>query len=117
MEKSRFAMTGWKVMAELPNPVNFEAAVASITPDQVRGQFACGPDVQRHLEVAQPYVDAGFDRLVAMNNGPDPEGFMEFFARELAAPLRSLTPSGSAARGADGTWDAGDAQLAETSGR
>jgi G6PDH family F420-dependent oxidoreductase len=118
MEKSRFAMTGWKVMAELPNPVNFEAAVASITPDQVRGQFACGPDVQRHLEVAQPYVDAGFDRLVAMNNGPDPDGFMEFFARELAAPLRSLTPSRAAAPGAAReTWDAGDAQLAKTSGR
>jgi hypothetical protein len=24
VEKSRFALTGWKVMAELPNPVNFE---------------------------------------------------------------------------------------------
>ena len=32
-------------MAELPNPVNFEAATASITPRQVREQFACGPDV------------------------------------------------------------------------
>ena len=45
LEKSSFALTGWKVMAELPNPVNFEAATASITPRQVREQFACGPDV------------------------------------------------------------------------
>ena len=92
LEKTSFALTGWKVMAELPNPVNFEAAVASITPDQVRRQFACGPEVKRHLEVAQPFVDAGFDRLVTMNGGPDPDGFIDFFARDLAEPLRKLTP-------------------------
>ena len=89
-----FALTGWKVMAELPNPVNFEAAVASITPDQVRAQFACGPDPKRHLEVARPFAEAGFDHLVLMNAGPDADGFIDFFARELAAPLRALEPAG-----------------------
>jgi hypothetical protein len=93
LEKSAFALTGWKVMAELPDPVNFEAAIASIGPEQVREQFACGPDVKRHLQVAQQFVDAGFDHLVTMNAGPDPEGFIDFFASELAAPLRALTPS------------------------
>ena len=43
LEKSSFALTGWKVMAELPNPVNFEAATASIGPEQAQEQFACGP--------------------------------------------------------------------------
>ena len=95
LEKSRFALTGWKVMAELPNPVNFEAATASITADQVKSQFACGPDAGRHLEVARQFADAGFDHLVAMNAGPDPDGFMDFFARELASPLRALTPGGT----------------------
>jgi G6PDH family F420-dependent oxidoreductase len=96
LEKSSFALTGWKVMAELPNPVNFEAATASIGPEQAREQFACGPDVKRHLQVAQQFVDAGFDHLVTMNAGPDPDGFIDFFASELAAPLRSLTPSTAA---------------------
>lgn len=90
VEKSRFALTGWKVMAELPNPVNFEAATANVTAEQAKEQFACGPDVRRHLEVAQPFADAGFDHLVTQNAGPDPDGFMEFFARELAEPLRKL---------------------------
>jgi G6PDH family F420-dependent oxidoreductase len=93
LEKNAFALSGWKVMAELPNPVNFEAVTALATPDQVRGQFACGPDPKRHLEVAREFVNAGFDHLVAMNAGPDPDGFMDFFARELAAPLRALTPA------------------------
>jgi hypothetical protein len=38
-------------------------------------------------------ADAGFDHLVAMNAGPDPDGFIDFFARELATPLRALTPA------------------------
>jgi G6PDH family F420-dependent oxidoreductase len=90
LEKNAFALSGWKVMAELPNPANFEAVTALATPDQARGQFACGPDPKRHLEVAQEFANAGFDNLVAMNAGPDPDGFMDFFARELAAPLRAL---------------------------
>jgi G6PDH family F420-dependent oxidoreductase len=93
LEKNAFALSGWKVMAELPNPANFESVTALVTPDQVRGQFACGPDPKRHLEVAREFARAGFDHLVAMNAGPDPDGFMDFFARELAAPLRALTPA------------------------
>ena len=62
-------------------------------PDQVRKQFARGPGPKRHLEVAREFARAGFDHLVAMNAGPDPDGFMDFFARELAAPLRALTPA------------------------
>jgi G6PDH family F420-dependent oxidoreductase len=93
LEKNAFALTGWKVMSELPNPVNFEAVTRFVTPDVVRDQFACGPDPKRHLAVAQQFVDAGFDHLVAMNAGPDPDGFFDFFARDLAGPLRALTPS------------------------
>jgi G6PDH family F420-dependent oxidoreductase len=90
LEKNSFALSGWKVMSELPNPVNFEAVTANVTPDQVREAFACGPDPKRHLEVARRFADAGFDHLVAMNAGPDPDGFIDFFTRELAAPLHAL---------------------------
>jgi hypothetical protein len=31
-----------------------------------------------------------------MDAGPDPDGFIDFFARELAEPLRALTPGGPA---------------------
>jgi G6PDH family F420-dependent oxidoreductase len=97
MEKSAWALTGWKVMSELPNPVNFEAATTTVTPDAVRQQFACGPDVQRHLEVAPQFVDAGFDHVVTQNAGPDPDGFLDFFTRELHEPLRALTPKDAVA--------------------
>ena len=92
-EKFRFGVTGWKVQSELPNPVNFEAATAFVTEDDMNQTFGCGPDAARHLAVAQQFVDAGFDHLALINAGPDPEGFFDFFASELSGPLRELTPS------------------------
>ena len=89
----RFGLTGWKIRAELPNPVNFEAATAFITEDDLRGVFGVGPDASAHLAVAQQFVDAGYDHLALINAGPDPEGFFDFFASELAQDLRKLTPS------------------------
>ncbi len=71
-ETSRWAMTGWKVMSELPNPVNFAAASATVREQDILEKFACGPDPQRYLDVAQPFVDAGFDHLVMQNAGPTP---------------------------------------------
>jgi G6PDH family F420-dependent oxidoreductase len=92
LSTSRWALTGWKVMSELPNPVNFAAATTTVTEDDILGQFACGPDPARHLAVAQQFVDAGFDRLVLQNAGPDPDGFLDFFRSTLATPLRALAP-------------------------
>ena len=93
LEKSPWAVTGWKVMAELPNPANFAAASATVKAADVTAQFAVGPEVQGYLDVAQQYVDAGFDHLVTQNAGPDPDGFLEFFATRLQEPLRALTPA------------------------
>jgi hypothetical protein len=60
--------------------------------DTVLGYFEANAPRMR-CEVAQEFANAGFDHLVTMNAGPDPDGFMDFFARELAAPLRALTPA------------------------
>jgi uncharacterized protein Usg len=78
--------------------VNFDAASATVREEDVVQQFACGPDVARHLEVVQQFVDAGYDHVVLMNAGPDPDGFLDFFTRELAAPLRALTPAAAGAQ-------------------
>lgn len=87
LDKARWALTGWKVMSELPNPVNFEAASATVREEDIRGQFACGPDVERHLETIRQFTDAGYDHVVLMNVGPDPDGFLDFLASELRPRL------------------------------
>ncbi|ADB29820.1 Luciferase-like monooxygenase [Kribbella flavida DSM 17836] len=86
----RFGVTGWKVQSELPNPVNFDAATKLVTADHLREQFGCGPDVERHVEVAKQFVSAGYDQLALINAGPDMEGFFDFFTQELGPALREL---------------------------
>ncbi|MEV6263532.1 TIGR03557 family F420-dependent LLM class oxidoreductase [Streptomyces sp. NPDC051784] len=92
LETSRWALTGWKVMSELPNPVNFDAATTTVREEDVLEKFACGADPERYVEVARSYVDAGFDRLVMQNAGPDPDGFIDFYQRELDGRIRQLEP-------------------------
>ncbi|GAA5060180.1 TIGR03557 family F420-dependent LLM class oxidoreductase [Nocardia callitridis] len=90
LDTSRWAVTGWKVMSELPNPVNFAAATGTVRREDILEQFACGPDPARYLAAARPYADAGFDHLVMQNAGPDPDGFIDFYERELDKPMREL---------------------------
>ena len=83
----RFGELGWKVMSELPNPINFEAATEAITPEHMLESFACGPDVDRHVEVFTPFKDAGFDHFALMPGGPDVDAFFTFFESELRSRL------------------------------
>ncbi len=86
-ESSRWSLTGWKVMSELPNPVNFEASAQFVREEDIAAQMPCGPDAAAHLEAIREYERVGYDHVVLANNGPDPDGFMDFFARELRPVL------------------------------
>ncbi|MEU4774542.1 TIGR03557 family F420-dependent LLM class oxidoreductase [Micromonospora sp. NPDC023644] len=90
LETSRWMVTGWKVMSELPNPVNFDAASAYVEERHVRELFSVGPDPAAHVAAVRPYLEAGYDHIVLQNAGPDPDGFLDFFADDLAARLRAL---------------------------
>lgn len=86
-ESSKWSLTGWKVMSELPNPVNFEASAKYVRPEDVAVQMPCGPEVAKHVAAVRAYEDAGYDHVVLMDNGPDPDGFMDFFTKELKPAL------------------------------
>jgi G6PDH family F420-dependent oxidoreductase len=84
---TRWSVTGWKVMAELPNPVNFEAAAATVRLEDVREKFVTGPDPQPYLDAIREYAAAGYDHIALMNCGPDPDGFLDFFTKEIRPAL------------------------------
>ena len=90
LKTTRWALTGWKVMSELPNPANFDAASQTVREQDVRGQFALGPDPEPYVEAVRKYADAGFDHLVLQNAGPDPDGFIDFYGKELHDKLQRL---------------------------
>ncbi|HEV2108460.1 MAG TPA: TIGR03557 family F420-dependent LLM class oxidoreductase [Thermomicrobiales bacterium] len=73
---------------ELPTPAHFEQAVQIVTEEQVAEAITCGPDRQRHLAKLQEYVDAGFDHVYVHQVGPDQEGFLDFYAREILPEFR-----------------------------
>jgi hypothetical protein len=39
------------------------------------------------------HAPVGYDQLALTNAGPNPEGFLDFFASELAEPMRRLAPT------------------------
>lgn len=83
LRTTRWALTGWKVMSELPNPVNFDAASRTVRAEDVRDRFALGPDPEPYVRAVREYAEAGYDHLVLQNAGPDPDGFIDFFQKEL----------------------------------
>jgi G6PDH family F420-dependent oxidoreductase len=82
-EKLRFSAQGWKVMAELPNPVNFEAATEVVTEEQIAESVPCGNDPKAFAEAVQEFVDAGFEHVAVMPAGDDTEGFLRFWTDEV----------------------------------
>ncbi|KAA6430527.1 TIGR03557 family F420-dependent LLM class oxidoreductase [Agrococcus sediminis] len=85
----RFGPLGWKVLAELPDPTAFDQATQHVRVEDMADAFACGPDVERHVEAFGEFADAGFDHLALMDGGPDPDAFFAFFADELGPRLRA----------------------------
>jgi G6PDH family F420-dependent oxidoreductase len=83
----RFSVPAWKVMSELPNPVNFAAASTTVREEDVAASVPCGPSVDRHLEGIQKYLDAGFERIAVLQAGRDQDGFFGFWNEELKPRL------------------------------
>jgi G6PDH family F420-dependent oxidoreductase len=90
-ERLKFgAVGGFKVLSELPNVVNFEAAAKRIRREEIEESMPCGPDVEEHVEAIKKYVDAGFDHIILHQPGDDQKGFFKFWRDELSPRLREL---------------------------
>jgi len=68
---------------ELPLPRHFEQAIQLVTEEQVAEAIVCGPDPDKHAQAIQEYVDAGCDHVYVHQVGPDQEGFLDFYRREI----------------------------------
>ncbi|MCP2349633.1 TIGR03557 family F420-dependent LLM class oxidoreductase [Nonomuraea roseoviolacea] len=87
----RWSAAGWKVMAELPGPVNFEAYSQFVTPDDVASSVPCGGDVEAVVEAVKKYTDAGYTHVALVQIGHDQqEPFFRWAEQELLPALRAL---------------------------
>ena len=58
------------------------------TPDDVKKAVPCGPDAERVADSIREYVEVGFDELYVSQMGPDQEGMIRFYEREVLPRLR-----------------------------
>ena len=74
---------------ELPLPAHVEAVAQLVTEDAVAETVTCGPDAERHVQAIQRYVEAGY-HVCVHQVGPDQEGFLRFYEREVLPKLGRL---------------------------
>jgi len=73
---------------ELATPTLFEQASQLVTEEMVADKVTCGADIDEHVATIQEYVDAGFDEVYISQMGPDQEGMIRFYEREVLPRLR-----------------------------
>jgi coenzyme F420-dependent glucose-6-phosphate dehydrogenase len=77
---------------ELALPSHFEEACAMVGEDDIAEAIVCGPDRDHHLEGIQRFLDAGYDEVYVHQIGPDQEGFIDFYEREILGAAEDLQP-------------------------
>ena len=75
------------LMSELALPAHFEQAATMIDKATVAKSVICGPDPKRHIEAIEKYAQAGYDHIFVHQIGPDQEGFLRFYQREVLPKL------------------------------
>lgn len=71
------------VLADLSRPRQFEEVAGLLTEDAVADAVVCGPDPEAMAKGVLRFAAAGFDRVYVHQIGPDQEGFLDFWAREV----------------------------------
>ena len=73
----------------LPTPKHFEQASELVTRESTADSIVAGPDVDRHVEMLQQYVDAGYDEVYVANMGPNYLAMIEAYGRDVLPTLRN----------------------------
>ncbi|HEX7094762.1 MAG TPA: TIGR03557 family F420-dependent LLM class oxidoreductase [Acidimicrobiales bacterium] len=89
-ERMRFAVPGWKVMAELPNPVNFAAATDAIPPLAVGEVVPYGPDPARYVDAVRAFLDAGFEHIAILPVSDEIDETLRFWEDAVQPELRRV---------------------------
>lgn len=73
---------------ELRGPDLFEQAVEAIKPEDMDRTLLLGNDVEQHRQKIQEFIAADFDHVYIHQVGPDQEGFIRFYEREILPAFR-----------------------------
>lgn len=68
---------------ELPMPGHFDQLASMVSAEDVEELVPCGPDPALHMEHLSRFVDAGYTHVYVNQIGPDQQGFLDFYKREI----------------------------------
>jgi coenzyme F420-dependent glucose-6-phosphate dehydrogenase len=83
---------GGELNQELKLPAHFQQATSKLREEDVTSQSVCGPDPEAHLAKIKEYETAGYDHVYVQQVGPDFEGFLKLYQREVMPKLQ-LAPA------------------------
>jgi len=86
-EQWAFSSLPGELSQELPSPQHFEQASQLVTEEKVAESIVCGPDPEKHIAQIRKYRDAGIECVYVHQVGPDQEGMIRFYAREVMPKL------------------------------
>jgi G6PDH family F420-dependent oxidoreductase len=86
-ERFRFGIQGWKVQAELPNVVNFEASTQHIAPEEVAKSVICGASAERVAHELEAWTEAGFANVAVVQVADDQDGFFHAWRTDIRRQL------------------------------
>lgn len=79
-------------LTDLAHPKDFAEVLTLARTDQLVENVALGPDPQRHLDLIASYATAGFNQILIHQIGPDQQGFLKFYEKEIMQALRLQPP-------------------------
>jgi hypothetical protein len=90
-DQFRWFSGGWSVNAELRDTTAFASASQSVREEDVAEGIPCGPDVAKHVEAVQKFVDAGYTHVAVVQIGAEHQDvFFDWAQAELLPELRKL---------------------------
>jgi G6PDH family F420-dependent oxidoreductase len=69
--------------SDLALPSHFAEIAELVKKEDIAKSIICGPDAEKYVEEIRKFIDAGFDHIYLHQVGPDQEGFLRFFQREI----------------------------------
>jgi len=82
------AAVGGELSQELPLPRHFEQAASTVREEDVAKAIVCGPDVSKHREAIQEFLDSGIEHVYVHQVGPDQDGFFQFYKDQVLPEFR-----------------------------
>lgn len=87
----RWGAAGWKVMAELPGPKNFDAYTRFVRTEDVAELVPYGPDPEPYVQGVLAFAEAGFTHVALVQVGGErQDAFLDFAEKQLLPALREI---------------------------